>query len=86
MVISELLKLGQPLFLVDVPHVSSRLGNDVAQPMEKVVVALARMLRQEGFTKAVWAGHSFGTGAVACIPLWGCSLRVWRRRQSTARG
>lgn len=59
-----------PLFLVELPHVSTRVWERVPTP-EETVGAVHIMLTEHNFTRAVFIGHSYGTINVA----WALKLR-----------
>jgi pimeloyl-ACP methyl ester carboxylesterase len=62
--IRKLYKLNRPLFLVELPHVSMRMVEDVPT-MEETVREIEEMLTSKGFPKATFVAHSLGTAVCA---------------------
>ena len=58
--VHELAALGQPLVLVELPHISSRLVDDPPSQAQ-TVDDLAALLRRHGHASAHFVGHSMGT-------------------------
>ncbi|CAG8627302.1 6269_t:CDS:2 [Funneliformis mosseae] len=56
----KLYNLNRPLFLVELPHVSMRLIEDVPT-MEETVREIEEMLMSHGYPKATFVAHSLGT-------------------------
>ena len=65
-VIFQLMKLHQPLLLVEVLHISSQLHGNVPE-RNHVVEALQEMLTTNGFSRGIFFGHSYGTIYVAWV-------------------
>ncbi|OZJ06435.1 hypothetical protein BZG36_00485 [Bifiguratus adelaidae] len=61
-----LLRLDRPLFLVELPYVSMRLGEDVPS-MQDTVSDIEHMLRSHGYQDAVFVGHSLGTAVCSWV-------------------
>ncbi|RHZ80313.1 hypothetical protein Glove_137g71 [Diversispora epigaea] len=64
--IKKLQKLDRPLFLVELPHITMQMAEDVPT-MEEVVREIEIMLTKRGFHKATFVGHSMGTAVCAWI-------------------
>ncbi|KAI9310869.1 Alpha/Beta hydrolase protein [Dichotomocladium elegans] len=72
--ISNLLRLGAPMFCVEQPHVAMRCIEHVPT-MQDTVRDLERMLSHHGFSDAVFVGHSLGTGVMSWA-IQHCANRV----------
>jgi hypothetical protein len=79
--VRDLRRLGQPLLLVELPHIASRICDEVPS-VRATVDDLAAALARHGHAHAVFVGHSMGTGplcraaALVCMrgrgsPPWG---------------
>ncbi|ORY03200.1 alpha/beta-hydrolase [Basidiobolus meristosporus CBS 931.73] len=64
MFIWKLIKLGQPVFLVELPYVSMRFIEE-APSMEELGREIEMMLEAHGFNNACFVGHSLGTIVVS---------------------
>ncbi|ORX97333.1 alpha/beta-hydrolase [Basidiobolus meristosporus CBS 931.73] len=64
MFIWKLLKLGQPIFLVELPYVSMRFIEE-APSMEELGREVENMLEAHGFRNACFIGHSLGSMVVS---------------------
>ncbi|GBC48764.2 alpha/beta hydrolase protein [Rhizophagus irregularis DAOM 181602=DAOM 197198] len=64
--LKKLYKLNRPIFLVELPHVSMRMVEDVPT-MEETVREIEEMLMSKGFSKATFVAHSLGTAVCAWI-------------------
>ncbi|KAK9718477.1 hypothetical protein K7432_005462 [Basidiobolus ranarum] len=64
MFIWKLLKLGQPIFLVELPYVSMRFVEE-SPSMEELGKEIENMLESHGFRSACFIGHSLGSMVVS---------------------
>ncbi|CAG8488632.1 9312_t:CDS:2 [Diversispora eburnea] len=64
--IRKLQKLDRPLFLIELPHITMQMVEDVLT-MDEVVREIEIMLSKRGFHKAIFVGHSMGTAVCAWV-------------------
>jgi len=64
--VNDLRAQGHPVFLVELPHISSQFVEAVPS-MDATVADIETLLRRHGFRHALFVGHSMGTGAASDI-------------------